>query len=97
MVNAKSDAARGTSGNDSAVRTGLDVEVSESPGTEVPGYFLCVPNGTQPCGPQKTLFHGSPQEKNDDVQSYESHQRHPCGAWVVALPSVPDCGQAKHE
>ena len=47
MVSASSNTARGTSRNDSAVPTGLAAEAPASPGTEVPGYSLCVPNGTQ--------------------------------------------------
>ena len=47
MVSASSNTARGRSRNDSAVPTGLAAEAPASPGTEVPGYSLCVPNGTQ--------------------------------------------------
>ena len=46
MASASSNTARGTSRNDSAVPTGLAAEAPASPGTEVPGYSLCVPNGT---------------------------------------------------
>ena len=46
MVSASSNTARGTSRNDSSVPTGLGAEAPASPGTEVPGYSLCVPNGT---------------------------------------------------
>ena len=33
--------------DDSVVPTGLGAEIHDNPGTEVPGYSLCVPNGTQ--------------------------------------------------
>jgi hypothetical protein len=54
-VNSSSNGMRGTSGNDSAVPTGLESEVHDSPGTEVPGYSLCVPNGTR--SDDSTMIH----------------------------------------
>ena len=49
MVNSLSKRTRGASRNDSAVPMGLAAEVSDNPGTEVPGYSRRVPDGTQIC------------------------------------------------
>ena len=73
MVNSLSKRTRGASRNDSAVPMGLAAEVSDNPGTEVPGYYHCVPNGTQllrsnhvplskpgaPANPTQTILFGS--------------------------------------
>jgi hypothetical protein len=57
-------AGRYISRNNSAVPTGLPVEALASPGTEVPGYSLCVPDGTHFSGPSgshdnKTTMEGT--------------------------------------